>query len=74
VIASGIHGIPEQVGDAGLLFDPNSVASIRDAMLQVVQNRDLAKDLVTKARERMRLMTQEHYGEQLQQLLDEMRD
>nr|WP_283815541.1 glycosyltransferase family 1 protein [Bradyrhizobium campsiandrae] len=74
VIASDIHAIPEQVGDAGLLFDPTSVASIAHAILKVVQNGDLAKDLVAKARERMQQMTPEHYGEQLQDLLDEMRD
>ncbi len=35
VVASGILAIPEQVGDAGLLFDPMSVASIRDAILKL---------------------------------------
>ena len=34
VAASNILAIPEQVGDAGLLFEPTSVASIRDAMLR----------------------------------------
>ncbi|OAF01222.1 hypothetical protein AYJ54_29535 [Bradyrhizobium centrolobii] len=74
VIASGIHGIPEQVGDAALLFDPTSVAAIRDAILKVVGNEELARALTAKARERMLKMTPEHYGGQLQQLLDEMQD
>ena len=37
VAASNILAIPEQVGDAGLLFDPTSVASIRDAILENCQ-------------------------------------
>lgn len=72
VIASGILGIPEQVGDAGLLFDPTSVASIRDAILKVVGDGALAMALVAKARDRMLKMTPEHYGTQLQSLLNEM--
>ncbi|QPF93867.1 glycosyltransferase family 4 protein [Bradyrhizobium commune] len=72
VIASGIHGIPEQVGDGALLFDPTSVASIRDAILAVVRDGDLARTLTAKARERMEKMTPEHYGEQLQSLLSDM--
>lgn len=74
VIASGIHGIPEQVGDAGLLFDPTSVASIRDAILKVVGDGDLATALVARARDRMLKMTPEHYGKQLQSLLNEMQE
>ena len=38
VAASGILAIPEQVGDAGLLFDPKSVASIKDAILGIVKD------------------------------------
>lgn len=74
VIASGIHGIPEQVGDAGLLFEPTSVASIRDAILKVVRDDALATALVAKARDRMLQLTPEHYGTQLQSLLNEMRE
>ena len=38
VAASGILAIPEQVGDAGLLFDPKSVASIKDAILRIIKD------------------------------------
>ena len=38
VAASSILAIPEQVGDAGLLFDPKSVASIKDAILRIVRD------------------------------------
>ncbi|MDE2376702.1 glycosyltransferase family 1 protein [Bradyrhizobium sp.] len=72
VIASGILGIPEQVGDAALLFDPNSVASIRDAILKVVADAGLARALGRKGRERMLATTPERYGEQLQLLLGEL--
>jgi glycosyltransferase involved in cell wall biosynthesis len=73
VVASGILAIPEQVGDSGLLFDPRSVASIRDAMLRIVSNPEEARQLGHRGRERMLAMTQERYGAQLQNLLLELR-
>jgi glycosyltransferase involved in cell wall biosynthesis len=73
VIASGILAIPEQVGDAALLFDPTSVASIRNTILKVVKDAELARTLGKKGHERMLVMTPERYGEQLQKLLDELR-
>ncbi len=73
VIASGILAIPEQAGDAALLFDPTSVASIRDAILKIAGDAGLAHTLGKKGGERMLTMTPERYGEQLQKLLDELR-
>jgi glycosyltransferase involved in cell wall biosynthesis len=73
VAASGILSIPEQVGDAGVLFDPMSVASIRDAMLTIVKDPDAARLLGQRGREKMLAMTPERYGSQLQNLLLELR-
>jgi glycosyltransferase involved in cell wall biosynthesis len=73
VAASGILAIPEQLGDAGLLFDPMSVASIRDAILKIVGDREQARQLGQRGRERMQAMTPERYGAQLQNLLLELR-
>jgi glycosyltransferase involved in cell wall biosynthesis len=73
VAASGILAIPEQVGDAGLLFDPSSVASIKQAILKIIKNPELARLLGKRGRDRMLTMTTERYGAQLQKLLDELR-
>ncbi len=70
VVASGILAIPEQTGDAALLFDPESAVSIRDAVLKLVNDADLARVLVAKGRERMQTMTMERYGAALQKLVD----
>jgi glycosyltransferase involved in cell wall biosynthesis len=69
VAASGILAIPEQVGDAGLLFDPKSVASIRQAILGIVKDPVAASLLGRKGQDRMLAMTPERYGAQLQNLL-----
>ena len=73
VAASNILAIPEQVGDAGLLFDPKSVASIKKAILKIVGDTEGAHLLGEKGRDRMLAMTPERYGSQLQDLLRELR-
>ena len=73
VAASGILAIPEQVGDAGLLFDPKSAASIKDAILKLVRDPEAARLLGKKGKDRMLAMTPERYGAQLQDLLGQLR-
>jgi glycosyltransferase involved in cell wall biosynthesis len=73
VAASGILAIPQQVGDAGLLFDPKSVASIRDAILRIVKDPAEAQLLGKRGRDKMLTMTPERYGVQLQNLLLDLR-
>ncbi len=69
VAASGILAIPEQVGDAGLLFDPKSVTSIKDAILRIVRDPAAARLLGKSGRDRMLAMTPERFAAQLQSLL-----
>jgi glycosyltransferase involved in cell wall biosynthesis len=72
VAASNILALPEQVGDAGLLFDPTSVASIKAAMLEILRNPAAARERANRGRARMAAMTPERYGAQLQVLLEAM--
>jgi glycosyltransferase involved in cell wall biosynthesis len=70
VAASNILALPEQVGDAGLLFDPKSPGSIRQAILDILKNPEAARQRAIRGRERMAAMTPQRYGAQLQELLD----
>jgi glycosyltransferase involved in cell wall biosynthesis len=70
VIASNIQAISEQVGTAGLLFDPLSSAGIAERMLEVIDNPELARTLSARGRERMAAITPQQYCGQLQELLD----
>jgi len=72
VVASNILAMPEQVGDAGLLFDPTSVAAMSDAILRVIRDPAAARQRAQRGRERMLAMTPERYAEQLQGLLSEL--
>jgi glycosyltransferase involved in cell wall biosynthesis len=69
VAGSNILAIPEQVGDGGLLFDPNSVASIKSAILEIIRNPAAAQARARRARERMAATTPQRYGAQLQDLV-----
>jgi len=73
VVASAILAIPEQVGDAALLFDPTSVTSIKNAILDVVRDPEAAALRAKRGRDKMLSMTPEHYGNQLQGLLGELK-
>ncbi len=73
VAASNVQAIPEQVGEAGLLFDPTSVTAIRDAIFKIVRDTELAQRLARRGCERMQAMTPQRYGSQLQRLLGELR-
>jgi glycosyltransferase involved in cell wall biosynthesis len=69
VMASNILAIPEQVGDAGRLFDPTSVASIRDAILGMMGDPEAARHLGKRGQDRIASMTPERFGAQLEDLL-----
>jgi glycosyltransferase involved in cell wall biosynthesis len=69
VAASGILSIPEQVGEAGLLFDPYTSSSIAESILKLVKDPEFADMLGKRGREKMVSMTPQHYCSQLQDLL-----
>jgi len=52
VIASRATSIPEVVGDAGILVDPNSVSDIAEAIRKILQDPILRKGLIDKGLKR----------------------
>jgi glycosyltransferase involved in cell wall biosynthesis len=74
VAASNILAIPEQVGDAALLFDPTSVASIKEAILKITGDPEATRLLGKRGQDRMSAMTPERYGAQLQDMLSGLRE
>ena len=67
------HELFKKMGDAGLLFDPTSVTSIKQVILEIVRDPEAARLLGRKGRDRMQAMTPERYGAQLQDLLRALR-
>ncbi len=54
VAVSTAASIPEVVGDAGVLFDPNNVSDMADKIKQVLGNEKLRQELIQKGFERIK--------------------
>ncbi|ELS03126.1 glycosyltransferase [Xenococcus sp. PCC 7305] len=52
VIASSSSSLPEVIGDAGLLINPDEPMELAEAILQVISNSQLQQDLIVKGRQR----------------------
>ncbi len=59
VITSNVASVPEVVGDAALLVDPNNSRELADTMAKVLENNDLKQELKAKSLERARHFTWE---------------
>ena len=57
IITSNITSMPEIAGDAALLVDPHSTGSVKEAMLQIVKDEKLRKELILKGQIRKKEFT-----------------
>ncbi len=69
VCASNVVGLPQQVGDAGLLFDPNSKFDIAEKICQLISDPYLRTQLIDRGRKRMLSVTHEQYAQNLSDLI-----
>jgi glycosyltransferase involved in cell wall biosynthesis len=65
VITSNITSMPEVAGDAALLVDPFSIASISHAMQQISTDENLRKSLIEKGNERKKFFTWQKSSDRL---------
>jgi glycosyltransferase involved in cell wall biosynthesis len=70
VATSRIYGIPAQVGDAALLFDPSSVDEIRDAVEQLWSDDELCASLVERGYARAAQWGPAQFAQVLSQIVD----
>src|SRR3989344_2601359 len=59
VVVSNVSSLPEVVGDAGRLVDPNSVDDIAAGLLEVLTNRNVKNEMIKKGLERSKQFTWE---------------
>lgn len=67
---SNIYAMPEQVGDAALLFDPNSVEEISSAISRLATDSALRERLSIAARSRAQRWGQAQFDERFQQIVE----
>jgi glycosyltransferase involved in cell wall biosynthesis len=62
VLTSDVHGIADQVGDAGLLFDPKDPDDIAEKLYTILVDRQVRENMVRKGSERIKDLTPERYA------------
>jgi len=72
VCASNVVALPEQMGDAGVLFDPLSVADMAEKICQILSDSELRQSLVERGRKRIAQLSSANYTGKLQDLLVEV--
>jgi len=73
IIASDRGGIPEAIGNAGLLINPEDTEQLADAIIQVLESPTLADNLGRKARKRVEeLFTWRKIAQDFQSVLEEL--
>jgi len=65
VCSSNVTALPEQVGNAGLIFDPNSINDIAEKMMAYLSNEELRKIKARLGFERVRGFNHEEYKKKL---------
>jgi glycosyltransferase involved in cell wall biosynthesis len=70
VAAAGIYGVPEQVGDAALLFDPASTDEISGCMERLWNDDALCEDLARRGKKRAREWGPPQFASRLQEIVE----
>lgn len=72
VAVSAIYAMPQQVGDAALLFDPELVTEMADCIAMLWTDDQLCEELARKGRARVSAWGQPQFNARLQQIIDQV--
>jgi glycosyltransferase involved in cell wall biosynthesis len=70
VAISKIYGMPEQVGNAALLFDPSSETEIAEIMYRLWTDDELCDTLARKGRVRATIWNRSTFQERFEEILN----
>jgi len=71
VVSSNVCALPEQVGDAGLIFDPFNIEDIAEKIYNLWIDENLRAELVQKGYNRIKDLTLENYAKQWEDVIKE---
>jgi len=71
VICSNLFSMPDQIDDAGLLFNPFEVKDMTDKIYKIWVDKDLRNDLIRKGYKKAKNITLERYAKQWEAVIDE---
>jgi glycosyltransferase involved in cell wall biosynthesis len=69
VAVSNIYGMPEQVGDAGLLFNPNSDTEIANTIYKLWTDENIIQDLIEKGYQKSKNWGQKQFNKRLLEII-----
>jgi glycosyltransferase involved in cell wall biosynthesis len=72
VVSSNVCALPEQVGNAGLLFDPFNIEDIAEKIYKIWIDENLRTELVQKGYNRIKDLTLENYAKQWEDVIEEV--
>jgi glycosyltransferase involved in cell wall biosynthesis len=72
VVASNVCALPEQVGDAGLMFNPYDIEEMAKKIYHVWIDENLRKELTRKGYKRVEDLNIENYAKRWEEILSEM--
>jgi len=72
VAVSRIYGMPDQLGDAALFFDPSSVDQIAEAMKLLWKDDGLCEELTRRGLIQSSRWNQSHFNHRLQEILEKV--
>lgn len=72
VAISGIYGIPEQVGDAALLFHPESIGEIAESIKRLWTDDELCAELAEKGRRKAAMWGQKQFNNRLREIIEKI--
>jgi glycosyltransferase involved in cell wall biosynthesis len=74
VITSNTSSLPEVVGDAGIMINPNNVDALADAMYRVLTNKGLRQDMIKKGLKRAKMFSWEKTAKETLRVYEEVYD
>ena len=74
VAVSNVYGMPEQVGDAALLFNPDSVEEIADCILRLWTDDRLCAGLAERGKKRAAAWGEKEFNERLREIVTQLTD
>ena len=72
VAVSDKYAMPEQVGDAGLLFDPDSPDQIAACIRKLWCDEAMRQDMIQKGYQRIKRWTVKEFGKRLQKVIEKV--
>ena len=72
VIGSNRTSVPEVIGDAGIIVDPNDINALADAIVRVLSNQNLQKSLIAKGYERIKQFSWDKTARKILNLIEKV--